>query len=159
MPATGAKFNQKGNKKVIWLASAPSDSDAPTQAELAAGTDLTAHVDPSSFSGFSTTTSTSEIETLATTAVEKIADKISPDDSSMTFYKPYGQTTVWDLFARGTTGYVAICVDGLGSGKPSAIYPVEVLERTWVHGTGVQTFRVDFNITTASPNDDGTQGA
>lgn len=154
-----ARSIARGNKVVILLTSAPSNLAAPTQAELTAGTDISADV--AAINGFEQQTSIIDEESLATRTNTQTPGVISFGDNSLEFYDQGATTTVKDLFTQDDAVWLAFLVAGQAESSPSEIWPVTVAAppRT-MHGQDInqqQKFRVPFAVT-AAPTD-GTQAA
>ena len=115
----------RGRGKAIFLASAPTDLAAPTQAELTAGTDLTPSV--RAIDGFDV-----DVADLDTADLSDDFDKTgngtsSAPSSSITLYRDdTGTPAMLTALAADTVGWLAFLYNGQASTEPSKIWPVQV---------------------------------
>lgn len=127
-----ARFILDGRMACVWLTSIPATPTAPTQAELGAGTDLigTAQAEELvEITGFAVQTSSLPTPGFAGTTVGNVAGEQTYPDSSMAFYKDDTSETIYTALADDTTGWLALCPDGLGSGEECDLFPATVASR------------------------------
>lgn len=152
----GNRYFRRGTSKLIWLASAPSAS--PTQTQLTAGDDLTP--DLAEVTGLTSESSPIETPDMNSPFTSTIPGPITAGNPTVTIYERLGDTTFLELLARGATGFLAFCPEGLGVGKPVEVHAVQVSSRSRNLGIGNEgaTF-VATMAATAPPDTDAVQAA
>lgn len=127
-----ARFILDGQVVIKWLTSLPTDPNAPTQAELNAGTDLigTAQAEELvEIRGFEVQTSSIPTPGYSGTLVGNVAGEQTYPDSTLAFYKDDASSTIYTALASGNTGWVYIMMDGQGSGLEALGFPATVASR------------------------------
>jgi hypothetical protein len=120
-----SRYILAGTRRYTWVPTI-SNKNAPTSAELTAGTDLTFEV--ASVSGFATTSATVDAPDTGSRFVSKTAGRITADNSSLTVYlNSTGTSDVRTLLTRDLTGFVVIYPEGIGASKTCDIFPVKVI--------------------------------
>ena len=126
--ADGDTYQDRGTTKVVVMTAAPATLTAPTTTELNNGIDLSPDV--AGMSGWQPSTSTNNDANLATPDdFESLAGKTWPL-STFDLYLRENDTTNYDVFTFGADLWVAFCDEGRGVGKPTAVYPVRVADRS-----------------------------
>lgn len=119
-----ARQTPEGLLKVHWVASIV-DTDVPTVAELALGTELTSFITPA---GFNLPDEGSEADA---SDMSSERDKSVPATVSgnpeLELYRDDTTDTAWTTLARGTTGHLVVARFG-GSGTANAIVATDVVE-------------------------------
>ena len=127
-----ARIVVEGLIAVQWLTSLPSDPDAPTQAELTAGTALVGTSQAEELveiRGFEIQTSTLPTPGYASNVVGNVSGEQSYPDSTLSFYWDDTTQTIYTALAPGNSGWVYIAFDGLGSGNEALGFPATVASR------------------------------
>lgn len=147
--AQTARYIDTAITKCYYLP-AVANINAPSRAELDAGTDLSPEV--AATTGWSVTGAETAAPDLASTFDSKVPGKTSTEDSSITFYmdKTAGGAEVLDLFPRDTVGFIAWLHGGDIATNPLDCYPIRVRSQPKVidvtGGTASQV-RVDYSVT------------
>ena len=126
------RFGVKKNQGWLWVVTiADTTNFVPTQAEINAATarDLTCSVQ--GFTGFSGSPRYAELPDLCSDVDGKVADGVSLDDSSITFYLATDADDALDDFTAGSTGYIYHCPygqfsDATAASKPAWAWKAEV---------------------------------
>lgn len=127
-----ARFVLDGNLDVRFLASLPTDPNAPTQAELTAGVSLVGTKQTEELveiNGYELQTSTIPTPGMAGLATGNVGGEQTYPDSSIMVYKDDTSELIYASQTQGTTGFYYLSLDGLGSGEESEGFPVTVLSR------------------------------
>jgi hypothetical protein len=127
MPATPitatSRYIPPGTTRYYFV-STIANKNAPTRAELNAGSDLTAEI--AAVSGFATSSDQQDTPDLGSRFVGKIPGRITADDSSITLYLSSTSNDVRTLLPRDTAGYVCIFPEGDTAGLKYDVFPVRV---------------------------------
>lgn len=124
-PITSAtRYYRRDVTKVYWVPTI-ADKNAPTRAELDAGTDLSLEV--GDMSGWQVKANVIETPSLGSQFDAKINGSITADDSSLTMYQSQDGTDARTLFPRGTNGFVVWMDEGDAVGNLMDVFPVRVL--------------------------------
>ncbi|MEM9710596.1 MAG: hypothetical protein AAGA17_00150 [Actinomycetota bacterium] len=120
-----ARTITRGRGVAIFLASAPSDLAAPTQAELTAGTALTPSV--RAIEGFDENVADLDTADLSDDFDKTGNGTTSAPSSSITLYRDDdGVAAMRTALAEDTVGWLAFLYDGQAETKDSKIWPVQV---------------------------------
>lgn len=147
------RFTGLDDLTVVWVPTI-ADINAPTAAELIAGTDLTGEVPPDGISGFSTTGATVDAPSFGSGFTAQLSNGYSAGSSSIKVYMSQdGATTdIRTLLKRGDKGFVVLgdTNGGLVPGDLMDVYPAEVLscEKSRAGGDAM-TVTVSFSIYSA----------
>ena len=115
----------KGRVVELFLAAAPANLAAPTQAELSAGTVLTPSV--RSFDGWDLSVADLDVADHASAFNKTGAGESSAPTSTITFYADdAGTPAILTALAVDTAGYIVILRNGQAASEPSKIWPVAV---------------------------------
>lgn len=139
-----------GNYHVYWLDAAPASKTAPTTAEIAAGTDLTAFIPKNGFNpavknnrvtgGDLSTTFTDE--SMGTYTSQLVVTAYLDDGNSA--------DTAWDTFTKGATGCLIVTpYAAAATGVKAYVWPdVEAGQRTLMQTAENtrQTFQAEFAV-------------
>ena len=137
---------------------AVADLNAPTQAEISAGTDLT---------GFATMVETSTRgQTRPTPTLDSLFETNVPGTAASQamaeFYRDDTTDTAWTTLPRGTSGFLLInrFANDTSAGQSVEVWPVRVTTRSMLPMTSneVQRFRVEFSVG-VEPDEDSTTAA
>lgn len=156
-----ARFVLDGRIAVRFLTSVPSDTAAPTQAELGAGVDLvgTSQAEElEGISGFEVQSNSIATPGYASKEVGNVPGDQTYPTSSMSFYKDDTVTTIYDALADDESGWVCIMQDGQASGEEVDIFPVTVASRVRRPGRNAANI-FDVNFSVGVPFKGGTQAA
>lgn len=152
-----SRYFRRGTTK-IYFVSTIADIDAPTEAEMAAGTDITCDV--AEISGFSFSNSPIDVPDMCSPFVKSIPGEDTAEDSSITFYEDNTSNPTRTLLLKGVEGYMALFPYGVTGGAPSAgdeleVWPVSVASSTreWSAGNEPARFMVEFTITDVPDQD------
>ncbi len=119
MPKSAAE----GNVKVYWLTTVASKT-APTNANISAGTHLTPFL-PTNGVGIDWTQNNASIDMLDASFTPEV---IGTEGASitLTFVRDDTTDTAWNLFVRGTNGFILVSRFGTpATGKKVEVYPVQ----------------------------------
>lgn len=108
----------------VFFVATIADIAAPTVAELTAGTEITCFLSADGWQP-NTTTNTVDADSLCTTVDGKIPGTVGYDLSLMGF-RDDTTDTLWDLWIRGTTGYIVYVPFGDPGTTPAALDTVSV---------------------------------
>lgn len=125
-----ARFTLDGRAEMVFLSSLPSSPTAPTQAELAAGTDLVGTKQTEELAeiqGFEPSPSSIPTPGYASSTTGNVAGELTYPDAVMSFYKDSNSSTIYDLLVEGLEGWIAMGLDGFASGEEIEIFPVGVV--------------------------------
>lgn len=153
------KFVNAGVTHIVF-APLVEDVDAPTRAEIDAGTDLTREVVASS--GWQVSSSRVTYNPLHSKFTPSIEGRLSVEDSSLTFPQDIEGTDVREILPRGTRGHVLIMHGGDVPDRPMDVWPVAVssLGKTVsTEGTEVANIVVSFAIVAPPAEDVAIPGA
>lgn len=117
------RFFQPGITVVRWC-TLIANIDAPTRAELTAGTILTRHVRAQE--GFATNSGQIETPDMGSRFVGKIGGLINAEDSSMTFYAARDGIDVRTVFTRDVAGFMVLQYGGDVEDNPMDVFPATV---------------------------------
>lgn len=151
--AVTEKFVNAGVTHIVF-APVVEDVEAPTRAEIDAGTDLTREVTASS--GWQVSSSRVTYNPLHSKFTPSIEGRLSVEDSSLTFPQDIGGEDVREILPRGTRGFILIMHGGDVPDRPMDVWPVAVssLGKTVsTEGTEVANIVVSFAIV-APPAED-----
>jgi hypothetical protein len=143
-----ARYFRRGRSKVRFLPTVAS-LDAPTTAEITAGTDLTGSI--SEMAGFEFSNSPITTPDLSTTFTTQIPGEDTTSTSTLTFYDDDTATTIRTALAKGTQGYILLQPYGTTTAKRAEVWPVTTtgVNDHWVTGNEAARFTVAFAITAA----------
>ena len=129
-----ARGTLPGTLVALWLDADPSAS--PTQAELTAnGTTIldligTANSEGlAEMAGWIVNSSTIPTPDYLSHTVGTVPGDSVVQDSSMSFYYDSADTELYTQLTEGTSGFVVLCFDGLGTGEEAQVWPVTVQTR------------------------------
>lgn len=140
------KFINAGVTTVYFIP-AIEDVQAPTRAELDAGTDLTDEV--TATSGWQVSSANVTYNPLGTTFTPSIPGRTTVEDSSLTLPQDMNGEDVREVLPRGTTGFVVIMHGGDVEDGPMDVWPVRVSslgKSISTEGTEVASIVVSFAI-------------
>lgn len=130
------------------------DVEAPTRAEIDAGTDLTREI--TAASGWQVSSSRVTYNPLHSKFTPSIEGRLSVEDSSLTLPQDLEGTDVREILPRGTRGFIVVMHGGDVPDRPMDVWPVAVssLGKTVsTEGTEVANIVVSFAIV-APPAED-----
>lgn len=120
--------------------------NAPTRAELTAGTIITSHVRGQD--GFSLTSGQLDTPDMSSRFPSKIGGMLEVDDSSLRCYASRDGVDIRTVFARGDVTHIVLQYGGDVATNPMDVFPVEVIgvpkESSMDQAFGV---RIQFSIT------------
>lgn len=114
-----------GRTRVSWVG-AIANTNAPTVAELNAGTALHSTMTPDGLVGFQPDTADVDNSALDSTFDTKIAGRASYSGTMLRLKKQTGTDTIYNLLARDVAGYVVVRRDVTASTAWTAADKVEV---------------------------------
>jgi hypothetical protein len=140
------RYIPAGVRRYSWVPTI-ANKNAPTSAELSAGTDITAEV--MAVNGFQVQSTTVDAPDAGTRYTAKVPGRITADNSSLTIYiTQVAGTDIRSLLTRDLAGYVVIYAEGIVTSKTCDIFPVRI---TGVPKTqdieGVACVDVEFAVT------------
>ncbi|MFI7394012.1 phage tail tube protein [Streptomyces tendae] len=121
------RYYRRGITKVLWVPTI-ANKQAPTRAELDAGTAL--DVEVGAMSGWQTTSGTVPTPALGSRFTPVVGGEITASDSSLTFYASKTGDDVRTLLTRETPGFVVWMDEGDVPAQPMDVYPVTVTAQT-----------------------------
>lgn len=152
-----SRYFRRGTTK-IYYAPSIANLDAPTVAELAAGTELGCEV--ADIAGFAFKNSPIDVPDMCSTFVKNIPGEDKADASSMTFYEDDASNPIKSLLAKAVEGFVVFFPYGVTGGSPAAgddceVWPISVASNTreWKAGNEAAKFMVEFTITDVPDQD------
>jgi hypothetical protein len=141
------KYTARGTSKVYWVP-AIANRDAPTRAELTAGTDLSRSVTDSA--GWSVSTEQIEAPSLADRYTPTVPGTITSEDSSLTMFASKNGIDARSLMPRDASGHIVWMDGGDVAGNKMDVYPVtvsSVSKQRQVQGGEVDTLMIAYAIT------------
>ncbi len=156
-----AGFVLNARLKVQLLTTAPSDFDAPTQAELTAGVDLVGTEQTEELVGINGWEEQADAVPTGGYASLRVGSLTGPSSypqSSLTWRKDSTSTTIYSAVAKGSaTKWVYFMPDGQSSGEEAFGFPVTIdNRRRSLAPAEAHTFTADFSLT---PPYEATQAA
>lgn len=141
-----AKFFRRGTSKVFFLP-AVVDVEAPTRAEITAGTDLSPFA--TGLSGWQFSNSRIDTPILSSAFTPQIDGPDEVGDSSLTFLDDDTVTTVRTALPRGTSGYICLMPYGDVATKRCEIWPIKSTGANdeWSMGSDPARYVIDFAVT------------
>lgn len=127
-----SRFTLDGRLAARYLSTIPATPTAPTQAELTAGTDLVGTKQAEELAdiqGFEPAPSSVPTPGYAGAVTGNVAGELTYPDAVLSFYKDSASSTIYSALATGTTGWIFLGQDGLGSGEEGELFPIEVVSR------------------------------
>ena len=117
------KVASEGNVKVYWLPTVASKA-APTAANIAAGTPLTPYL-PTSGVGIDWTQNNASLDMLDSSFTAEVVGTEGAT-ITLTFVRDDTTDTAWNLFVRGTNGYLLVSRFGAPVAADKVeVYPVQ----------------------------------
>ena len=149
MPATPltptTRYFPPGVRKIYWVP-AISNYNAPTRAELNAGTDLSAEIE--TMNGWSLQGATVDVPDMGSRFTSQVPGRLTSAQNDMTVYMSQNSNDVRSLLPRDTNGYVVCLWEGDVTGQKMDVFPVRVVTQandTVVDDPGKTT--ISFAIT------------
>ena len=158
------RFMRKGTSE-YWFVPTISDIDAPTVAEVTAGTRLTPEI--AELNGLSFQNNPIPTPDMASTFAAQIAGEDSADDTNIMFYEDDTTNPILTALAKGTVGYIVVMYAGVtgSNGEPAAsdkceTWPCSVSSNARQHTAGNESakYTVFFSMT-SEPDQDATVAA
>jgi hypothetical protein len=148
------RYFDVGKTKVYFLPTV-SNLNAPTRAEMNAGTDLSPEV--ADVAGWSVKSNLIQTPDFATRFVSQIAGRIEAEDSSLTFYASSDSVDVRSLLPRDTNGFIMWLDGGDVPTHKADVYPVTVTAVSKMRSAGSDPARIQISFSiTRSPGQDVT---
>lgn len=110
-------------RRFTWVPTI-ANKNAPTSAELTAGTDLSGDIE--TITGFDVTSADVQVPDLGTRYVSTIPGQITTSASSVTMYASSTSQDVRQLLTRDLNGFVVIYPEGINTGNTCDVYPVRI---------------------------------
>lgn len=147
-----ARFFRRGVTKFSF-ATAIADPSAPTRAELDGATAISPEI--SEITGFQFTNAPISTPDLDDNFTSQIEGEDTADNSTLMFYDQDNSTTIRDVLAKGTEGYILILPYGDIAAKRMETWPVKSLgvNDDFSMGADAAKYSVPFAIT-ARPTQD-----
>lgn len=143
--AASTRYYPPGTREVYWVP-AIANKNAPSRAELDAGTNLTGEI--SAMAGFSVASATVSVPDLANRFAPDIPGQITAQSSSITMYTSEDSQDVRQLMPRDTAGFVVVLWEGDTPGRLMDVFPVTVTSAPKdVTTTNAGTIAIDFAVT------------
>lgn len=149
------RYTSRGRSKCYWVVSI-ADTNAPTRAELDAGTDLSPQV--ADRSGWSVESDMIETPDLASRYTSTIPGPITAEDSSLTMYASANGVDARALMPRDAVGHIVWMDGGDVASNKCDVFPVTVTsvsKQREVEGQDADTLVFAFAIT-SEPSEDVT---
>lgn len=149
-----ARFFRRGVSEVHFLP-AVADTDAPTRAEIDAGTPL--GVDVAEISGFQLSNDPIPTPDLDTDFTSQISGEDTVESSTLTFYDQDDSETIRTALAKGTTGFIMLMPYGDDATKRGEVWPVKTtgVNDEYTVANEAARFVVGFAVT-AVPDQDSS---
>ncbi|MFE9936317.1 phage tail tube protein [Streptomyces hirsutus] len=139
------RYYRRGVTKVLWVPTI-ANLQAPTRAELDAGTELADEV--SAMSGWQTTSGTVPTPALGSRFTPTVPGEITAADSSLTFWASKTADDVRILLVREAVGNVVWMDEGDVPDQTMDIFPVSVMSQAKVRELdGASQIMAQFAIT------------
>ena len=141
-----AKFFRRGTSKLYFLP-AVADMEAPTRAEITAGTDLSPLA--TGLSGWQFSNQRIDTPILSSSFTPQIDGPDEVGDSSIVFMDDDTATTIRTTLTKGTSGYIGMFPYGDVATKRMEVWPIKSagVNDEWSMGSDPARFQVDFAIT------------
>lgn len=146
-----SRYFRRGTTKV-YFAPTIANIDAPTEAEMTAGTEIGCEM--SEVAGFAFKNSPINVPDFCSTFVKNIPGEDKADASTMTFYEDDTSNPIKDLLGKGDEGFVVFFPYGVTGASPTAgdiceVWPVQVASNTrqWVASNDAAKYMIEFTIT------------
>jgi hypothetical protein len=155
-----ARFIRRGKAKIYFLPTIAAATLLPTDAEITAGTDLTARI--ADMSGWMLDSAAVNTPDMASRFVSNIPGETTVAASSITFYADDAAAAdaIKTALATDTEGFIYIAHSGRATGKTADTFPARVssIGNEYSVGNDPARFVVNF-AATAEPVIDGAQPA
>lgn len=141
-----SRYFRRGKSKVLFVPTIV-DKDAPSRAELTAGTPLTPQVaDMADFQFANSPIATPDLDSTFTTTIPGEDTTGTP---TLTFYDDDAADTIRTALAKGTRGYVVLLPYGDVASKRAEVWPVEStgVNDEWGTGNDPARYAVAFGVT------------
>lgn len=145
--AAATRYINPETTKVLWLP-ALANKNAPTRAEINAGTDLSGDVADNS--GWMVTSNQSDAPDMGSRFTGKVAGRISADDSSLSMYASKNSVDARSLMPRDTAGFVLWLDGGDVPGQKGDAFPVTVSSVSKPRSVGDEPARITFQYAVTS---------
>lgn len=146
-----SRYFRRGTTK-IYFAPSIVDVEAPTEAEMAAATELSCEI--AEISGFAFQNNPIDVPDMCAEFVKKIPGEDTADDSEITFYEDDTSNPLFTTLAKGEEGFIVFFPYGVGGASPVAgddceVWPASVAKTTreWSAGNDPARFMSTFTIT------------
>lgn len=117
------RYFPPGTRKVYWVPTI-ANYNAPTRAEINAGTDLSAEV--SALSGWSLTSASVDTPDMGSRFTSQVPGRLTSATNEITCYQSQNSQDARSLFVRDLNGYVILLWEGDVSGQKMDVFPVRV---------------------------------
>ncbi len=141
------RYINPGTTKVLWLPSV-ANKNAPTRAEINAGTDLSGEIADNS--GWTTTSNQSDAPDMATRFTSKVAGRITAEDSTLDMYASVNGVDARSLMSRDTSGVVAWMDGGDVAARLMDLFTVTVSSVGKPRSVGDEPARIKFSFAITS---------
>lgn len=152
-----SRFIRRGTTKV-YFAPDVTNLDAPTEAEMAAATEIGCEL--ADVTGFAFKNSPINVPDFCSTFVKNIPGEDKADASMMTFYEDNASNPIKTLLAKSVEGFVVFFPYGITGGSPTAgdlceVWPVQVASNTreWKASNDAAKYMVEFTVTDVPDQD------
>lgn len=126
------RYFEAGTRKFYWLA-ACSNYQAPTRAELNAGTDLTPEI--AAMTGWSLTTNMSDAPDMGSKFTNQVGGRLTSAQNDITCYLSQNSIDARSLLPRGATGFGVVLWEGDVPGQKMSVFPATVTSQAPDTGT------------------------
>jgi hypothetical protein len=127
-----SRFTLDGRIAVYLLTTLPSTPTAPTQAEIAAGTNLVGTKQAEELvdiQGFEAAPTSLPTPGYAGPLTGQVSGELTYPDGVLSWYKDSASSTIYSLMVVDLDAFIFIAQDGLGSGEEGQLFPVLVADR------------------------------
>lgn len=150
--AAATRFINPGITKVIFCVSI-ANKNAPTRAEINAGTDLSGEL--ADCSGWMVTSNQADTPDMASRFTSKIPGRITADDSTLTMYESQTTVDARALMPRDTNAFVLWMDGGDVAAQKMDVFPVRVSSVGKTRSIGDEPARLTFAYAiTSQPAED-----
>lgn len=118
------RYFPPGIRKIYWVPTT-ANYQAPTRAELNAGTDLSPEVD--TMTGWSVTSAAVDVPDMGSRFTSQVPGRLTSATNDVTLYNSQLSTDARTLLTRDTNGFIVVLWEGDVTGQLMDVFPVRVM--------------------------------
>lgn len=134
------RYFPPGIRKIYWMPTS-ANYNAPTRAELNAGTDLSPEVD--TMTGWSVTSAAVDVPDMGSRFTSQVPGRLTSATNDVTLYNSQNSADGRSLLTRDTNGFIVLLWEGDVTGQKMDVFPVRVMAQavdSTVEDPGKTTF-------------------